>query len=564
MKKKILIIGLCCMLGLCGCGQVESVESDSAVLEESLQASQSAEKEEAPTPVKETSKAPTASPTTTLLTEFEIDKGTGIESHEEYLDYVTSLSGGYKGVEAQIRVMVKQTDLWLESMDYANDLKKYTITDLDENGRLEIIVVNHGGTGNYTYSRYYEVNESYDGLTECTTSYVEGDSQPDLLWAEEITVYKDAQGTKHYIVQDAIRDVTEYYFIWYDLTLQESEVTWKALATCHESYANATEGAVFSYTTAEGEVITEAEFNSVPEKIFAENAEKDSMVWGWKDMEELQNLSGEALQEVLTETYISKLPLLKTSETSTESIETSSEQRNIEETDSAWHLANWILIENPSWKEHYVAKGLVSDTLPYELKLLKKAKNNITDDEEWLERNELSLQSAAMDKEYTYQVGDYAKLYLYKNGESLADLDFVEYQCANEALDDEGKGWVTQEIRYVLVEDNILYVSSYHYTYAETEPLNAYITAVDLTNYEVLWKTAPLTCNSVNFEIVGDVIFCGYGFTAEEDYLYQLDKKTGEVLSREKVKSQPEYIIYKEDCLYVRTYDTDYVYQLSQ
>lgn len=535
MKKKILIIGLSCILGLCSCGQAKDVEQNSATLEESLQASQNSESEEPATTAKETPEAPTA-----------------------------SLSSDYKGVDAQIRIMVKQKDLWLEGMDYANDLKKYTITDLDDNGRLEIIVVNHGGTGNYTYSRYYEVNESYDGLVECALDYVEGDSQPDLLWAEEITIYKDAQGINHYIVQDAIRDVTEYYFIWYDLTLQESKVTWNTLATCHESYANATEGAVYSYTTAVGEVITEAEFNNVPEKVFAENAEKDSMVWGWKDMKELQNLSGEQLQEILTETYTSKLPFPETGETSTESIETSNEQQNIEETDSAWHLGNWIPIENPSWEEHYVAEGLESDTQPYELKLLKKTQNNITDDEKWLERNELSLRSAAMDEEYTYQVGDYATLYLYKNDEPLVDLDFVEYQYANEALSDEEKGWVTQEIRYVLVEDNILYVSSYHYTYAETEPLNAYITAVDLTNYEVLWKTAPLTCNSVNFEIVGDTIFCGYGFTAEEDYLYQLDKKTGEVLSKEKVKSMPEYIIYKEDCLYVRTYNTDYMYALSK
>ena len=35
---------------------------------------------------------------------------------------------------------------------------------------------------------------------------------------------------------------------------------------------------------------------------------------------------------------------------------------------------------------------------------------------------------------------------------------------------------------------------------------------------------------SPNFLVKGDVIFCGYGFTAEDDYLYQLDKNTGEVI----------------------------------
>lgn len=36
----------------------------------------------------------------------------------------------------------------------------------------------------------------------------------------------------------------------------------------------------------------------------------------------------------------------------------------------------------------------------------------------------------------------------------------------------------------------------------------------------------------MNFLVKGDVIFCGYGFTAEDDYLYQLDKNTGEVIDR--------------------------------
>lgn len=681
MKKKMLIIGLSCMLGLSSCGQVENVERNSAVIEEGLQASQSSEKEEPAATAKETPEAPIASPVTTPQEEFAIDQerliqeqtfdvtlegwgavqfvsyqpkapesdvefvlyqqgkeaytlpdawNTGatflqvqavafkdynedgktdiiticeysdnyeeeiynvsvvyfqteqgfeieplhheylqknqitssieevMDSHEDYLDFVTSLSGGYKGVDAQIRLMVKAREQWLINDDYVNDVEKVTVADLDNNDRLELIVSHHGGTGHYTYSHFYEIAEDYKSLEKCKIDISEGESQPDiLLETEDVAVYVDRQGIPHYIVADYIRNGSEYYFLWHDMTLQEGVVGYNPLGMRYEDYSYQADKAWVRYTDVNGKEITQEEFQAISETFFADSQTQYYVNWKWLNKKELHELSDEQLQNILLES-------LTIWQASTESIETSSVQRNIEETDSAWHLANWISIENPSWKEHYVAKGLVSDTLPYELKLLKKAKNNITDDEEWLERNELSLQSAAMDKEYTYQIGDYATLYLYKNGEPLADLDFVEYQYANEALNDEEKGWVTQEIRYVLVEDNILYVSSYHYTYAETEPLNAYITAVDLTNYEVLWKTAPLTCNSVNFEIVGDTIFCGYGFTSEEDYLYQLDKKTGEVLWREKVKSQPEYIIYKEDCLYVRTYDTDYVYQLSK
>ena len=35
--------------------------------------------------------------------------------------------------------------------------------------------------------------------------------------------------------------------------------------------------------------------------------------------------------------------------------------------------------------------------------------------------------------------------------------------------------------------------------------------------------------NSMNFVVKGDVILCGYGFTSEEDYLYQINRNTGEI-----------------------------------
>ena len=60
----------------------------------------------------------------------------------------------------------------------------------------------------------------------------------------------------------------------------------------------------------------------------------------------------------------------------------------------------------------------------------------------------------------------------------------------------------------------------------------------------------------------GDVIFCGYGFTAEDDYLYQLDKNTGEVIDRLPLKKMPDLMAEKDDRLYVHTYSYDYVIEI--
>lgn len=64
------------------------------------------------------------------------------------------------------------------------------------------------------------------------------------------------------------------------------------------------------------------------------------------------------------------------------------------------------------------------------------------------------------------------------------------------------------------------------------------------------------------FSREGDVIFCGYGFTAEDDYLYQLDKNTGEVIDRLPLKKMPDLMAEKDDKLYVHTYSYDYVIEI--
>ena len=66
----------------------------------------------------------------------------------------------------------------------------------------------------------------------------------------------------------------------------------------------------------------------------------------------------------------------------------------------------------------------------------------------------------------------------------------------------------------------------------------------------------------MNFLVKGDVIFCGYGFTAEDDYLYQLDKNTGEVIDRLPLKKMPDLMAEKDGRLYVHTYSYDYVIQV--
>jgi len=223
----------------------------------------------------------------------------------------------------------------------------------------------------------------------------------------------------------------------------------------------------------------------------------------------------------------------------------------------------FVRMENPSW-ERYTAEDKLTGTKPFSMKLLEESTNNITDTDEWFERNDLQLAGNSNEEEYGCYI-DYDNIIvcITKGGEVIAELEFTEYMYAPDLVEAD-RDYVDERITDAKIRNGILYVSTSHLTYAESAPSNAYITAISLEDYSVIWKSEPLVCNAYNFEIVDDIIFTGYGFTAEPDYLFQLDRLTGCVLEQYKINSRADYIIYKDEKLYVRTYNTDYVFEVSQ
>ena len=225
-----------------------------------------------------------------------------------------------------------------------------------------------------------------------------------------------------------------------------------------------------------------------------------------------------------------------------------------------------IHMENPSW-EYYCATEPASLAAPLKLTKLTQEANQITDTDDWFEKNNLSLNVEDSGKyglgipsdenggKCRIQGGDGGK------GGGF-ELDFSDFEYAGDFKQSE-KEFVRQQIRYAQVKDHILYLSIGHLTYAESSPHNAYVAAVDLAEKKLLWKSQPLVSNAANFVIKGDVLLCGYGFTAEPDYIYQLDLGSGKVIDKTAVKSKADYLILKDNILYVRTYNTDYTFRIE-
>ncbi|MCK5065531.1 MAG: hypothetical protein KAQ97_09620 [Candidatus Fermentibacteraceae bacterium] len=141
-------------------------------------------------------------------------------------------------------------------------------------------------------------------------------------------------------------------------------------------------------------------------------------------------------------------------------------------------------------------------------------------------------------------------------------LDFLTYTHSPGDVETD-RDFVFQGLKWAEVEGGILYVSTAHRTYSSSSNgLNAYITALDLETRQILWRSQPLVSNSENFLIEGETIITGYGFTNENDYVYLLNRITGEVMDSYQVPSAPGYFYRQDDHLYVRCYDSNCVFSI--
>jgi outer membrane protein assembly factor BamB len=118
------------------------------------------------------------------------------------------------------------------------------------------------------------------------------------------------------------------------------------------------------------------------------------------------------------------------------------------------------------------------------------------------------------------------------------------------------RGFVYEEIVWAREANGVLYVENAHLTYARSSyGQNAYITAIDVRTGKRLWRSRALVANAGTFAVTPDYLITGYGFTAEPDYLYLLQRRTGRVVERLGLPSAPEKITRSGKTFVVRTYD---------
>jgi outer membrane protein assembly factor BamB len=150
------------------------------------------------------------------------------------------------------------------------------------------------------------------------------------------------------------------------------------------------------------------------------------------------------------------------------------------------------------------------------------------------------------------------------SGKIEVAFDFSAFQWPHE-FDRAERMFIKMATTWAYLEDGILYVEHTHNTYARSSKgYNAYISALDTRTGMLLWRSKALVSNAHNFLVKDGAIITGYGFTAEPDFLYVLNRADGRILQKVPLKSAPEYFVEKDNKLFVRTYHTDYVFHFKK
>lgn len=224
---------------------------------------------------------------------------------QEYTEYIDELSGVIS-VDRQIEIFAKEIDKWALDVEYADDLYRVVLTELDYDGKLDLIVSNCGGTGVFSYNYFYEI-DTEGNIKELETNFTEGSSQIDIV-VETTDVYSSSSMNgiqDYYILGDFMKVAPdEYYEDIRSLSVVDNVVLETLLAYKNTTYSSENYVATSVYTDYSGNNITEEEYNNFAEKHYDEmGLQKKKAYFEWKDVRALQGLSTEEIKDMLRDSF---------------------------------------------------------------------------------------------------------------------------------------------------------------------------------------------------------------------------------------------------------------------
>jgi len=182
----------------------------------------------------------------------------------------------------QRALIERSRNVWEPDLTYETWFS--AITDLDANGRLEILLASLQGTGLYTWVDVWEVNENYTGLTLCQDNTGEGEAWPDII-KDTLTYYRDpATGRQTYVCEDYMRDGAAHYWTGLDsFCLENGQIDVKTLAAKDEVYDEQGTSTI-RYFDANGTETTENAWSGAEQTAFT-GQERRTLTLSWTQLE---------------------------------------------------------------------------------------------------------------------------------------------------------------------------------------------------------------------------------------------------------------------------------------
>ena len=185
--------------------------------------------------------------------------------------------------EADQRALIERSRaVW--QPDLSNETWFSAITDLDRNGRLEVLTASLQGTGLFTWVNVWEVNESFTGLSRCPDNTREGEAWPDII-KDTITCYRDSvSGRYTYVCEDMMRDGAAHYWTGLDsFCLENGRIELRTLASKDELYDNLG-GSSVRYFNENGTEISMDDYSNMERNRF-QGQEQGTLTLSWTQME---------------------------------------------------------------------------------------------------------------------------------------------------------------------------------------------------------------------------------------------------------------------------------------
>ena len=139
--------------------------------------------------------------------------------------------------QEQLKLLMRTVDTWKSEDLGASEVYHYTVTDLDWNGRLEIIAASTQGTGIYTYGSIYEVSEDFSSVEECDTPCNHNSDLPEIIMASVPAAYESESGCYDYLFTNDTRNgAAEHYQSIVAVRLQNGVLSCTPLANSFDRW----------------------------------------------------------------------------------------------------------------------------------------------------------------------------------------------------------------------------------------------------------------------------------------------------------------------------------------